>query len=159
MKPVAIIKPKYIFLGGWFLTSIFILLNCHYDNTIWKLPGTTGVTFFKNPDPELKDLRKIILIVTFMRSGSSFLGEFFNLHPGKKLTISTCNGLNLKYIVCNKHVYSDCFYQFEPMRAFGNNYAGNNFDAVYSNADTASSFFKEKLGKDFRNSFQFSTFR
>ena len=31
MKSVPMIRPKYIFLAGWFLTSIFILLNCHYD--------------------------------------------------------------------------------------------------------------------------------
>ena len=34
------------------------------------------------------------------------------------------------------------------MRAFGNNFAGNNFDDVYSNGDAASSFLKEKIGKD-----------
>ena len=77
MKSVPMIRPKYIFLAGWFLTSIFILLNCHYD---WNILDATGVVSFEDTK---KPLRKIIMIVTFMRSGSSFLGEFFNLHPGK----------------------------------------------------------------------------
>ena len=77
MKSVPMIRPKYVFLAGWFLTSIFILLNCHYDWNVWD---ATGVVSFEDTK---KPLRKIIMIVTFMRSGSSFLGEFFNLHPGK----------------------------------------------------------------------------
>ena len=99
MKSVPMIRPKYIFLAGWFLTSIFILLNCHYDWNIldgtvpleqfhWNSSIGTGVVSFEDTK---KPLRKIIMIVTFMRSGSSFLGEFFNLHPGKfmsqKLTL------------------------------------------------------------------------
>ena len=76
MKSVPTIRPKYIFLAGWFLTSIFILLNCHYD---WNILDATGVVSFEDTK---KPLRKIIMIVTFMRSGSSFLGEFFNNHPG-----------------------------------------------------------------------------
>ena len=43
--------------------------------------------------------RKIVLIATFMRSGSTFLGEFFNVHR-------------------------DCFYQFEPLHA-ESQYVGN----------------------------------
>ena len=43
--------------------------------------------------------RKIVLIATFMRSGSTFLGEFFNVH---------------RY----------CFYQFEPLHA-ESQYVGN----------------------------------
>jgi len=76
MKSVPTIRPKYIFLAGWFLTSIFILLNCHYD---WNVLDASGVVSIESTE---KPLRKIIMIVTFMRSGSSFLGEFFNLHPG-----------------------------------------------------------------------------
>ena len=78
MKPVPMIKPKYIFLAGWFLTSIFILLNCHYG---WNGTNMSEVFYFDEESDE--NLRKIILLVTFMRSGSSFIGEFFNLHPGK----------------------------------------------------------------------------
>ena len=78
MKPVPMIKPKYIFLSGWIFTSIFILLNCHYG---WNGTNTSEVFYFNEESDE--DLRKIILLVTFMRSGSSFIGEFFNLHPGK----------------------------------------------------------------------------
>ena len=77
MKSVPTIRTKYIFLAGWFLTSIFILLNCHYD---WNVLDASGVVSIESTE---KPLRKIIMIVTFMRSGSSFLGEFFNLHPGK----------------------------------------------------------------------------
>ena len=77
MKSVPTIRPKYIFLAGWFLTSIFILLNCHHD---WNVLDASGLVSIESTEIHL---RKIILIVTFMRSGSSFLGEFFNLHPGK----------------------------------------------------------------------------
>ena len=36
----------------------------------------------RNSNMKDANLRKIIMVVTFMRSGSSFLGEFFNNHPG-----------------------------------------------------------------------------
>ena len=87
MKSVPMIRPKYIFLAGWFLTSIFILLNCHYDLNALDLTGVASIQQRLISASEVhkhqKPLRKIIMIVTFMRSGSSFLGEFFNLHPGK----------------------------------------------------------------------------
>ena len=77
MKSVSMTRPKYAVLAGLFLTSICILLNCHY---VWNVSDATEVVSFEDTK---KPLRKIIMIVTFMRSGSSFLGEFFNLHPGK----------------------------------------------------------------------------
>ena len=87
MKSVPMIRPKYIFLAGWFLTSIIILLNCHYKWNVLEATGVTSIEESPIPLPvtnkQSKSLRKIVLIVTFMRSGSSFLGEFFNLHPGK----------------------------------------------------------------------------
>ena len=89
MKSVPMIRPKYVLLAGWFLTSIFILLNCHYD---WNVLDATGVQL--SIETTEKPLRKIIMIVTFMRSGSSFLGEFFNLHPGKFMS----QNLNLQLL-------------------------------------------------------------
>ena len=51
-------------------------------------------TEFLTPTTSLNvtEKRKIVVIATFMRSGSTFLGEFFNVHR-------------------------DCFYQFEPLHA------------------------------------------
>ena len=72
------------------------------------------------------------------------------------LTSTHCHQYRCQQHRCRQHnlidvitsnIFSDCFYQFEPMRAFGTkNYAGNNFDDVYSSGDSATSFFKEKIG-------------
>ena len=55
----------------------------------------TSVQIYRNTttSTNVKQKRKIVLIATFMRSGSTFLGEFFNVHR-------------------------DCFYQFEPLHAY-----------------------------------------
>ena len=50
--------------------------------------------------------RKIIVITTFMRSGSTFLGELFNLHP-------------------------DTFYQFEPLHPYYRNGCAKMLDPKY----------------------------
>ena len=50
--------------------------------------------------------RKVIVITTFMRSGSTFLGELFNLHP-------------------------ETFYQFEPLHPFYHSGCDQQLDEKY----------------------------
>ena len=94
MKSVPTIRPKYIFLAGWFLTSIFILLNCHYD---WNVLDASGVVSIESTE---KPLRKSIMIVTFMRSGSgmkehgcscSFVFAVFNNFNKTRVRVRSCS--------------------------------------------------------------------
>ena len=66
-------------LGSWYHTEV---------------PGVTVTKLITTRDRQTQyTKRKAIVITTFMRSGSTFLGELFNLHP-------------------------DTFYQFEPLHPF-----------------------------------------
>ena len=82
--------------------------------------------------------RKIVLIATFMRSGSTFLGEFFNVHR-------------------------DCFYQFEPLHAFSNDggnltrfeFLKSRFDCKFEDLYDRSKSFKVHNSNDKQGNFVF----
>ena len=92
----------------------------------------------KTTNDNVRQKRKIVLIVTFMRSGSTFLGEFFNVHR-------------------------DCFYQFEPLHAFSNDggnltrfeFLKSRFDCKFEDLNDRSKPFKVHNMNDKQGNFVF----
>lgn len=80
-----------------FSIVFFVLLVATQLLGSWYNTEVSGVTVTKLTTTKSREIqrtkRKVIVITTFMRSGSTFLGELFNLHP-------------------------DTFYQFEPLHPF-----------------------------------------